>query len=132
MKRDSGLCDLAQRLHLWPGDMAMELQRDALTAFNLLEKYTQQALLTEINYVTNSNTDYPKEQIDEITIARNEALRDLNLLEVDLKEQILKHHLYFGEAEMDIQDAFEAMGTKLFGMLNSSVQRDYEGESEVA
>ena len=67
-----------------------------------------------------------------MVIVKNEALRDLNLLKVDLKEQILKHHLYFGEAEMDIQDAFEAMGTKLFGMLNSSVQRDYDGEANVA
>ena len=63
MKRDAGLHHLAQRLQLWPGDMAMELQRDALIAINLLEKYIQQALLTEPNYVTKSNTGYPKEQI---------------------------------------------------------------------
>jgi hypothetical protein len=41
MKRDAGLRDLAQRLHLWPGDMAMQLQRDAVQAIDLLEKYIQ-------------------------------------------------------------------------------------------
>jgi hypothetical protein len=65
LKRDAGLRDLAQRLHLWPGDIAAELQRDALKALSLLEKYIRDGLATEIqcvvglsgNEVQNENRD---------------------------------------------------------------------------
>lgn len=51
LERNAGLRDLAQRLHVWPSDVAVELQRDALLAVRLLEDYVHEALDAELVFV---------------------------------------------------------------------------------
>jgi hypothetical protein len=112
MKRDAGLRDLAQRLHLWPGDMAMELQRDALISIELLEKYVQQSLSTELKFAekTQISSQYEEEvaqakhRVEEMSELKEDAMRDLQLLKAELKEQILKQHLAFSSMDLELHD----------------------------
>ena len=109
MKRDAGLRDLAQRLHLWPGDMAMQLQRDALKAIDLLESYVQQSLTEELKFVERSSAawdvgDGPQERVRDMTQTKEEVLEDLGQLKHELREQVLKHHLDFASTDLELHD----------------------------
>ncbi|PMD64658.1 uncharacterized protein K444DRAFT_625322 [Hyaloscypha bicolor E] len=109
MKRDAGLRDLAQRLHMWPGDMAMQLQRDALKAINLLERYIRQSLAEELKFVERSSAardvgDGPQERVRDMTQTIEEALEDLGQLKHELREQVLKHHLDFASTDLELHD----------------------------
>jgi hypothetical protein len=110
MKRDAGLRDLAQRLHLWSGDMAMEFQRDALQAIELLEKYIQQSLTTELKFIEKSAAERDsrvpnlKQRIYDMNRMNNEALKELRLLKLELREQIPKPHLEFSSKDLDLHD----------------------------
>ncbi len=110
MKRDAGLRDLAQRLHLWPGDMAMQLQRDSLQAIELLEKYIQQSLTEELRFVERSlpqateNITGGKKAIEQMSEVKQKALEDLRRLKYELKDQVSKHHLDFSSTDLEIHD----------------------------
>lgn len=107
MKRDAGLRDLAQRLHLWPGDMAMQLQRDALQATELLEKYVEQTLTEELRFVERSvaqKAEDQKQRLREMTEMKEIALENLSHLKRELREQILKHHLDFASTDLELHD----------------------------
>jgi len=105
LKRDAGLRDLAQRLHLWPGDIAAELQRDALKALSLLEKYIRDGLATEIQYVVSlSNNENQngedRDRVADMTKAKDEALRGLDALVVTVRQNITTHHLTSTDLEL--------------------------------
>lgn len=53
LKRNAGLRDLSHKLHIWPGDIAMGLRRDALKSIDLLETYVKESLASEMRYVEN-------------------------------------------------------------------------------
>ncbi|KAG4434629.1 hypothetical protein IFR05_009893 [Cadophora sp. M221] len=96
LKRNSGLRDLAQRLLLWPSDITMELQRDALKAVELLETYIKGSLDAEVKFVEGlekKKRDAGFETVEkgglELGMVRDDALRDLGVLKVQLKKQIL-------------------------------------------
>lgn len=106
MKRDAGLRDLAQRLHLWPGDMAMQLQRDALQAIELLDKYVQQSLAEELKFIERSS-DAEQGLVETLTHMRSvkdKTLEDLGCLKTELREQILNHHLNFSSTDLEPHD----------------------------
>ena len=109
MKRDAGLRDLAQRLHLWPGDMAMQLQRDALQAIDLLERYIQQSLGEELNFIERSSDawdfgDGAQEKVRDMTKMKEGAVDELGQLKLALREQVLKHHLEFASTDLELHD----------------------------
>jgi hypothetical protein len=110
MKRDAGLRDLAQRLHLWPGDMAMQLQRDSLQAIELLEKYIQQSLTEELRFVERSSaqaadaTPSRQKTVELMSEMKQQALEDLRRLKHELKEQVSKHHLDFSSTDLELHD----------------------------
>ncbi|PMD16239.1 hypothetical protein NA56DRAFT_731526 [Hyaloscypha hepaticicola] len=110
MKRDAGLRDLAQRLHLWPGDMAMQLQRDSLQAIELLEKYIQQTLTEELRFVERSspqateNNLSGQKTVEHMSEMKQQALQDLRRLKHELKEQVSKHHLDFSSTDLELHD----------------------------
>ena len=110
MKRDAGLRDLAQRLHLWPGDMAMQLQRDSLQAIELLEKYIQQTLGEELRFVERTqtqateNTASRQKTVEQMSEMKQHALEDLQRLKHELKEQVSKHHLDFSSTDLELHD----------------------------
>jgi hypothetical protein len=109
MKRDAGLRDLAQRLHLWPGDMAMQLQRDALQAIDLLERYIQQSLAEELKYVERSSVTWDvgdglQEKVQDMTQMKEAALEDLGQLKCELREQLSKHDLDFTSTDLELHD----------------------------
>jgi hypothetical protein len=105
LKRDAGLRDLAQRLHLWPGDIAAELQRDALKALSLLDKYIRDGLATEIQYVVGlSGNEVQNEQnrdrMADMTKAKDEALRGLDALVATIRQNITTNHLTSTDLEL--------------------------------
>jgi len=107
MKRDAGLRDLAQRLHLWPGDMAMQLQRDALHAIGLLEKYVEQILTEELRFVQRMIAPDSKElrqRLKGLATMRVAALVDLHQLEDELRNQVSQHHLDFASTDLELHD----------------------------
>ena len=110
MKRDAGLRGLAQRLHLWPGDMAMQLQRDSLQAIELLEKYIQQTLGEELRFVERTptqateNTVSRQKTVEQMSEMKQHALEDLQRLKYELKEQVSKHHLDFSSTDLELHD----------------------------
>jgi hypothetical protein len=110
MKRDAGLRDLAQRLHLWPGDMAMQLQRDSLQAIELLERYIQQSLTEELRFVERSSvqatdaTPSRQKTVELMSEMKQQAVQDLRRLKHDLKEQVSKHHLDFSSTDLELHD----------------------------
>jgi hypothetical protein len=110
MKRDAGLRDLAQRLHLWPGDMAMQLQRDALQAIELLNKYVEESLIEELKFVERSSTQCTNSvrgsarRVEEMTEMRQSAVESLSRLKSELKERVSKHHLDFSSTDLELHD----------------------------
>jgi hypothetical protein len=89
--------------------MAMQLQRDALQAIELLEKYTQESLTEELKYVERSLVlwnigEAPKEIVKDMGDMKNKALEDLGHLKSDLREQILQHHLNFSSTDLELHD----------------------------
>jgi len=107
MKRDAGLRDLAQRLHLWPGDMAMQLQRDALQAIGLLEKYVEQILTEELRFVqrtTALDSEESRQRLKDLAEMRVGALVDLHQLKDELRNQVSRHHLDFASTDLELHD----------------------------
>jgi hypothetical protein len=110
MKRDAGLRDLAQRLHLWPGDMAMQLQRDALQVIELLDKYVEESLTEELKFVERSSTQgtdsarSSTRRVEEMTEMKQSAVEDVHRLKSELKEQVSKHNLDFSSTDLELHD----------------------------
>jgi hypothetical protein len=107
LKRDAGLRDLAQRLHLWPGDMATQLQRDALQAIGLLEKYVEQILTEELKFVERTiivDSAQSKRRLKELAEMKKAALADLHQLKDELKKQVSQHHMDFASTDLEIHD----------------------------
>ncbi|KAH9221759.1 hypothetical protein DL95DRAFT_455117 [Leptodontidium sp. 2 PMI_412] len=112
LKRNAALRDLAQRLLLWPGDITMELQRDALKAVELLESYVKGSLDAEVKFVEGfelerkmmkAGYEVVERGAYELATVRDDALRDLKLLNMQLKKQILDGQdegLEIGEFEL--------------------------------
>jgi hypothetical protein len=121
LKRNAGLRDLAQRLHLWPGDIVVELQRDALKALSLLEKYIRDGLATEIQYVVGLSgngvqNEENRDKVADMTKAKDEAVRGLDALVARVRQKITKHHLT--STDLELHDlclfipGFTSAGTK--------------------
>jgi hypothetical protein len=106
LKRDAGLRDLAQRLHLWPGDMATELQRDALRAVILLENYIRDGLATEIQYVLGLSgnevrDEENRDRVVNMTKAKDEALSRLDALVETVRQNTTTQHLTSTDLELN-------------------------------
>jgi hypothetical protein len=106
LKRDAGLRDLAQRLHLWPGDIATELQRDALRAVILLENYIRDGLATELQYVLGLSgnevrDEENRDRVADMTKAKDEALSGLDALGATVRQNITTQHLTSTDLELN-------------------------------
>jgi hypothetical protein len=91
LKRNAGLRDLAQCLYLWPGDVAMELRRDALIAVELLDRYVRENLGTEIKFVGELaiRKDKASDQNRQSLVAELECVKDDVLKSLDvLKKEV--------------------------------------------
>ena len=89
--------------------MAMQLQRDALKAIDLLESYVQQSLTEELKFVERSSAawdvgDGPQKRVRDMTQTKEEVLEDLGQLKHELREQVLKHHLDFASTDLELHD----------------------------
>lgn len=111
LKRDAGLRNLAQRLHLWPGDVARELQRDALKATELLTNYVKESLTAEVKFVHRVSTkgfeplnDPSLHKVRDMEVTHRHALRDLESLKFELLAHIKDPQLYSPAAENELHD----------------------------
>lgn len=111
LKRDAGLRDLAQRLHLWPGDVARELQRDALQATELLTNYVKESLATEVKFVDRVSTkefeplnDASLHRLRDMEATHNDVLNDLDSLKFELLAHIKDPQLFLPAAENELHD----------------------------
>jgi hypothetical protein len=110
MKRNAGLRDLAQRLHLWPGDIASQLRKDATQAVELLEKYVRDLLNEEMKYANRSATkelEGPEvegtRRVKEMMDMKEEAIIDLDSLKYELLAQVNATSQYYDE-EYELYD----------------------------
>lgn len=109
-RRNIGLRDLAQRLHLWEVDVSPQVHRDALKAITLLDGYIRNALKAEMDFIEAVEAKVNKRPNNQIgglfgdgEVPASEAKRELAVLRyqsclvLERLEKMLREQVIFGE-----------------------------------
>jgi hypothetical protein len=129
LKRNITLRDLAQRLHLWPTDIIVQLQRDASHSITLLDKYIRDTLKNKMDFIEKCHAkeslkhtrlstqiggyhgageELPMESLRNLATLRYQACLVLERLERIIRMQVEKDVLE-GEQNLELKDIYDML-----------------------